>query len=227
VLYRDMRMPYRAEEAYLRAREQGVMFVRYSEDDPPRVELRDQSLLVTFTEKVLAKPLVVEPSLLVLSIPQVAEDEATEELCEIFHLQRGQSGFILEENVKVRPVDTPAPGVFAAGSILAPKSIAEARTQGLAAAGRALTLLAQDSLAVSGGVAKVMTERCASCLVCVRACPLAVPFINADGYSQIDPAKCQGCGVCAAECPAKAIQLQGYTDDQIMGRTDAVLEGVL
>ncbi len=227
VLYRDMRMPYRAEEAYRRAREQGVLFVRYSEDDPPKVERQEQSLLVTFSEKILARRLAVEASTLVLSTPQVADDEATEELCEIFHLQRTPTGFILEDNVKVRPVDTPAPGIFAAGSVLAPKSISEARTQGLAAAGRALTLLAQDSLSVAGGVAKVMSERCASCLVCVRACPVAVPFINADGYSQIDPAKCQGCGVCAAECPAKAIQLQGYTDDQIMGRTDALLEGVL
>ena len=61
----------------------------------------------------------------------------------------------------------------------------------------------------------------------MRACPVNVPFINADGYSQIDPAKCLGCGICAAECPAKAIQLMGYTDDQILGRTDALLEGVL
>ncbi|MFH1034106.1 MAG: FAD-dependent oxidoreductase [Pseudomonadota bacterium] len=227
VLYRDMRMPFRSEEAYRRAREQGVLFVRYSEDDPPKVERQGDSLVVTFTEKLLARTLAVEPSTLVLSTPQVADDESTEELCEIFHLQRSQTGFVLEDNIKVRPVDTPAPGIFAAGSVLAPKSVAEARTQGLAAAGRALTLLAQDNLSVAGGVAKVMSERCASCLVCVRACPLAVPFINADGYSQIDPGKCQGCGVCAAECPAKAIQLQGYTDDQIMGRTDAVLEGVL
>jgi heterodisulfide reductase subunit A len=61
----------------------------------------------------------------------------------------------------------------------------------------------------------------------VRACPFEAPFINADGYSEIDPAKCLGCGICAAECPAKAIQLQGFLDDQIMGRTDALLEGVL
>ena len=62
---------------------------------------------------------------------------------------------------------------------------------------------------------------------CVRACPFHVPFINADGYSEIDPAKCHGCGVCAAECPAKAIQLMQYEDDHLMAKLDGLLEGVL
>ncbi len=227
VLYRDMRMPYVAEEAYRKAREQGVLFVRYSADDPPEAYEEDGEFLVSFTDKVLERKLVVAPNALVLSTPQIAPDEEIEELAEIFRLQRTASGYLLEDHVKLKPVDSPVPGVFLAGSVLAPKSLNEAQVQGLAAAGRALTLLARESLAVEGGVARVKSELCASCLVCVRACPFEVPFINADGYSQIDPAKCQGCGVCAAECPAKAIQLQGYQDDQIMGRTDALLEGVL
>ena len=227
VLYRDMRMPYVAEEAYQKAREQGVLFVRFSADDPPEAYEENGELMVRFTDKVLERKLVVAPSALVLSTPQIAPDEEIEELAEIFRLQRTTFGYLIEDHVKLKPVDSPVPGLFLAGSVLAPKSLNEAQVQGLAAAGRALTLLARESLAVEGGVARVKGEMCASCLVCVRACPFEVPFINADGYSQIDPAKCQGCGVCAAECPAKAIQLQGYQDDQIMGRTDALLEGVL
>jgi heterodisulfide reductase subunit A len=70
-------------------------------------------------------------------------------------------------------------------------------------------------------------KKCAACLICVRACPFHVPFINADGYSEIDPAKCHGCGVCAAECPAKAIQLMQYEDDHLTAKLDGLLEGVL
>jgi heterodisulfide reductase subunit A len=54
-----------------------------------------------------------------------------------------------------------------------------------------------------------------------------VPFINAEGYSEIDPAKCHGCGICAAACPAKAIQLMEYEDDHLMAKLDGLLEGVL
>jgi heterodisulfide reductase subunit A len=227
VLYRDMRTPYRAEDAYRQARESGVIFARYEPEDPPQVSESGGQLQVSFTDKVLGRPLLVEPTALVLSTPQVAEDEAGEELAELFHLQRGPGGFLLEEHVKIRPVDTPEPGIFAAGTVLAPKSISESLTQGKAAASRALTLLARTSLISAGGVAKVIAERCAACLVCVRACPFGVPFINADGYSEIDPDRCMGCGVCAAECPAKAIQLQGFHDDQILGGLEALLEGAL
>ena len=227
VLYRDMRMPYAAEEVYRLAREQGIIFVRYTQDAPPALKKDGQELTISFKDLILDRPISVHPDLVVLSVPQVADDEAAEELAAIFRLQKGPLGFLLEEHLKMKPVDSPVPGIYLAGSVLAPKSLGEAITQGQAAAGRALTVLAQHSLSLAGGVAKVTPELCAACLVCVRACPLGVPFINADGYSEIDPAKCQGCGVCAAECPAKAIELQGYRDDQIMARTDALLEGVL
>lgn len=227
VLYRDMRTPFDSEDNYRKAREEGVLFARFTQEEPPQVAQNGDGLTVTFNDMVLGRPIQVQADALVLSTPQVAADEDTEELCEIFRLQQSEGGFLLEKHVKVVPVDTPAPGIFAAGSVLAPKSVDEAITQGLAAAGRAQTVLAQASVIVAGGVAKVEGDKCAACLVCVRACPVGVPFINAEGYSQIDPEKCQGCGICAAECPAKAIQLQGFNDDQIMAATDALLEGVL
>ena len=227
VLYRDMRTPYSSEVAYRQAREQGVLFVRYTPEDEPQVSSAGGGLALSFTDPILGRRLEVNPSLVVLSTPQVASDEDTEELADLFLLQRTDTGFLLEENAKYKPIDSQVPGVYLAGSVLAPKSLDEAQMQGLAAAGRALTVLARDKTRMPGGVAKVKGEICAACLVCVRACPFGVPFINADGYSEIDPTKCQGCGICAAVCPAKAIQLQGYLDDQILSKTDALLEGVL
>ena len=114
-----------------------------------------------------------------------------------------------------------------AGTAHAPKTIRESIAHAQAAAGRALTLLAKDTINLGAAVAKVDANKCAACLICVRACPFGIPFINADGYSEIDPAKCHGCGTCAAECPAKAIQLMQYEDDQIMAKLDGLLEGLL
>jgi heterodisulfide reductase subunit A len=123
-------------------------------------------------------------------------------------------------------VDLPVPGFFVAGTAHAPKSISESIAQAQAAAGRAQTLLARDTINLGAAVARVDSKKCASCLICVRACPFDVPFINADGYSQIDPAKCHGCGVCAAECPAKAIQLMQFEDDQITAKLDGLFERI-
>jgi heterodisulfide reductase subunit A-like polyferredoxin len=118
-------------------------------------------------------------------------------------------------------------GIFVCGTAHSPMLITEAASQSMAAVSRAVTFLSQSALTLSVVTAKVDQERCAACLVCVRACPYGVPRINKDGVSEIDPALCRGCGICAAECPAKVIELNWYEDDQVMSKVDALLEGVL
>ena len=132
----------------------------------------------------------------------------------IFKLPRTGDGYFLEDHVKLRPVDLPVPGFFVAGTAHGPKTIRESVAQALAVASRARTMLAKDFINLGAAAARVDRNLCAACLICVRTCPFGIPFINADGYSEIDPAKCHGCGMCASDCPAKAIQLMQFEDDQ-------------
>jgi heterodisulfide reductase subunit A len=224
VLYRDVRTPGAEEDAYLEARRRGALFVRYDPERPPKVETGPEGLAVTFHELLLDEELRVAPDALILSTGLVADEEGAEDLAGIFHLARTEDGFFLEDHVKLRPVDLPNPGFFVAGTAHGPKSIRESVTQAQAVAARAEALLAQPLQLRLGPTARVDSTRCAACLVCVRACPYGVPFVNAEGYSQIDPVRCHGCGVCAAECPAKAIQLLQYEDDQLSARIVALFE---
>lgn len=226
VLYRDMRT-YGFQEVYYRqARERGVLFARYSLDDKPVVAASGDKVEVTFHDAILDMKISVPVDCLALSTGFVADDEATEDLSMIFHLPRTEDGYFLEEHVKLKPVDLPVPGFLVAGTAHSPKSVRESITQAHAAAGRAKTLLARDVINLGAAVAKVDGDKCAACLICVRACPFDVPFINADGYSEIDPAKCHGCGICAAECPAKAIQLMQFEDDLILAKVEGLLDGI-
>ena len=118
----------------------------------------------------------------------------------------------------------PSQGFSWPGPPILPGPSAKRIAQAEAAAARAQTLLSRDSINLGAAVARVDSKKCAACLVCVRACPFDVPFINADGYSEIDPSKCHGCGVCASECPAKAIQLMQFEDDQILAKLNGLLE---
>jgi heterodisulfide reductase subunit A-like polyferredoxin len=155
----------------------------------------------------------------------VAED--TEELASILKLPRNEDGYFIEAHVKLRPVDLANEGIFLCGTAHSPKLLSEAISQSLAAASRAATFLSQTEIVLSAVTATVDQDRCAACLVCVRACPYDVPRINEEGVSEIDEALCYGCGICAGECPAKAIELNWYEDDQIISKVDALLEGVL
>ena len=224
VLYRDMRTYGFLEDYYLEARKRGVIFVRYEKSNPPVVEAAEKGLTLTFVDPVLGKQLALSADCLCLSTGLVADDEATEDLAMIFRLQRTQQGFFLEDHVKLRPLDLSTPGFFVAGTAHSPKNIKESIADAQAVAGRAQALLAKNFINLGAAVARVDGDKCAACLVCVRACPFDVPFINADGYSEIDPAKCHGCGLCAAQCPAKAIQLMQFEDDQILAKLDGLLE---
>jgi heterodisulfide reductase subunit A len=224
ILYRDMRTYGFQEDYYRLAREKGVIFVRYDPEQPPRVQAEGHRVSVSFTDPILGRPLAVDADALLLSTGFVSDDESTEDLAAIFKVPRTTDGFFLEDHVKLRPVDLSRPGFFLAGTANAPLSIRETITQAEAAAGRAQTLLSRDRINLGASVARVDSKKCAACLICVRACPFEVPFINADGYSEIDPAKCHGCGVCASECPAKAIQLMQFEDDQILAKLTGLLE---
>jgi heterodisulfide reductase subunit A len=226
VLYRDMRTYGFYEDYYKKAREKGVIFVRYETDALPEVQADDEQLKVTFNDPILNRKVSVYADCLCLSTGFIADEESTEDLGRIFHIPKTIDNYFLEDHVKLRPVDLSVPGFFVAGTAHAPKTIRECIAQALAAAGRAHCLLAKDTLNLGAAIARVEKEKCAACLICVRACPFNIPFINADGYSQIDPAQCHGCGICAAECPAKAIQLMQYEDDQIIAKLVGLLERV-
>jgi heterodisulfide reductase subunit A len=176
----------------------------------------DAVLGVTLDQEIL--PLAMANSSFVQS------DETTEDLAAIFKLPRTQDGYFLEDHVKLRPVEFSVPGFYMAGTAHAPKLIRETIAQAEAAAARAKALLSREEINLGAAVARVDRKKCAACLICVRACPFGIPFINAEGYSEIDPSKCHGCGVCAAECPAKAIQIMRFEDDQILETLNGLLE---
>ncbi|MBW1689199.1 MAG: CoB--CoM heterodisulfide reductase iron-sulfur subunit A family protein [Deltaproteobacteria bacterium] len=224
VLHRDIRTYGFAEDFYRTAREMGIRFLRYKDDHEPVVEEVQGRIRVGFQDYTLGREVTVSPDQVILSTGVVAGDN--EELANILKVPLTAEGFFLEAHVKLRPVDTQYDGIFICGMAHSPKRIDESISQALAASGRACRLLCQDRIEVGGVVAKVDPELCAACLICVRACPYEVPFINEDGVSEIDISKCQGCGVCAAECPAKAITLSHFEDVQVLAQIDALLEAI-
>jgi heterodisulfide reductase subunit A2 len=226
VLYRDMRTYGLTEDAYIEARRRGVIFVRYAAQTPPRVTASGDRVNVCFDDPILGRSIEVSADCLGLSTGLMADDETTEDLAAIFHLNRTQDGYFLEDHVKLKPVDMAVPGFFVAGCAHSPRTIRESITQAQAVAGRVQALLAQNVINLGASVARVDRDKCATCLACVRACPYHVPFINEDRYSEIDPAKCHGCGICAAECPAKAIQLGCFEDAPIMAKLEGLLERI-
>jgi heterodisulfide reductase subunit A-like polyferredoxin len=222
ILYKDMRTYGFKEAFYTKAREKGVLFVRFDDKKKPSVSLSDGRLTVQLEDPMLHLPLTLHPDLLVLS-EAVVPNEGSKELANLFKFPITLEGFFLEAHVKLRPVDFATDGLYLCGMAHYPKSINETIAQAEAASARAATILSQEMLQVGGIVAVVEGERCAACLTCVRVCPYSVPIINAKGEAEIDVAKCKGCGSCVAECPAKAIELMHFRDVQLQAKCEAMV----
>jgi formate dehydrogenase beta subunit len=72
-----------------------------------------------------------------------------------------------------------------------------------------------------GSGAEVLTDKCATCLTCLRVCPFDIPVVT--DVARIDPALCQACGICIAECPANAIVPRGHPPGWVSQLTIAAL----
>jgi heterodisulfide reductase subunit A-like polyferredoxin len=225
ILYKDMRTYGFKEAFYTKAREKGVLFVRFDDKKKPSVSLSDGRLTVRLEDPMLHLPLTLHPDLLVLS-EAVVPNEGSKELANLFKFPVTLEGFFLEAHVKLRPVDFATDGLYLCGMAHYPKSINETIAQAEAASARAATILSQEMLQVGGVVAVVEGERCAACLTCVRVCPYSVPVINAKGEAEIDLVKCKGCGSCVAECPARAIELMHFRDPQLWAKCQALVMDV-
>jgi heterodisulfide reductase subunit A2 len=79
-------------------------------------------------------------------------------------------------------------------------------------------------VAVVNRTAPPLFSTCAACFLCETACPYQAierEEIRArDGrvlrtVAKVNQGVCQGCGTCVALCRSKAIDLQGYTNEQV------------
>jgi heterodisulfide reductase subunit A-like polyferredoxin len=228
VLYRDIVTYGFREEYYTEARKLGVVFVRFTEEEPPEVYYDEDydRMRVRVRDLNLDRQLDIPTDLIPLSM-SILPSQGTIEMAEMLGLPLSSEGFFKEAQMKLRPMDFMREGIFLAGMAHYPKFLEESISHALAAASRALAMLSsQESLYLGGVVAHVDPQKCVGCLTCTRTCPFEIPMVvegeeicgvgGLGGAAFIDPAQCQGCGTCTGECPANAIQLVNYTDDQIM-----------
>jgi heterodisulfide reductase subunit A-like polyferredoxin len=225
VLYRDMRTYGSNELLYQKAREMGVIFLRYEPENPPEVT-GGEKLTLKFMETELKMPVEMNIDMLLLSVGTSPAIE-NQEVSDLAKLPLNADGFFLEAHVKLRPVDFASEGIFLCGSAHSPKNTAENIQQGRAAAGRAATIISRKTMTVGGQVSVVDTRKCVSCLTCVKVCPYGAPSVsekNGKNRVEIEAVKCMGCGSCASACPAKAIELHHFMDKQVKSAIEALLK---
>ena len=143
------------------------------------------------------------------------------------------NNFLTEAHAKLRPVESPTAGIFLSGVCQGPKDIPETVAQAGAAAVKAIGLLAKDKLTTNPCTAHSDELLCNGCSQCANVCPYgAISYeekqVNDHGIREtrriavVNNALCQGCGACTVTCPSGAMDLQGFSNRQILAEVDAI-----
>jgi heterodisulfide reductase subunit A len=164
IIFRDMRTYGFKEDYYREAAGKEVKFIRYEPIDKPVVEKGEAEdgrsvLKVTVTDPILEKKIEIDADVVALAAA-VIPSAGSQEISRLFKVAMGPDGFCQEAHVKLRPVDFAAEGVYLCGIAHYPKLISETVSQAYGAAGRALTLLANDTVVASGSVCAVNEKMC-------------------------------------------------------------------
>ena len=227
ILYRDIRTYGQRENLYRKARELGVLFIRFTLDEKPTVEKAvidgKDKLRITVKDHVLGLPVQLHVDYLNLTTAIIPKGQ--EALAKMLKVPLNEDGFFLEAHMKLRPVDFATDGVFVCGLAHYPKPIEESIAQAQAAAGRAASILAKESVEMEPIVSMVDRDKCIGCGLCEASCPfgaIRLVKVSGQGYKAENiQALCKGCGVCAAACPQHAIDMKHFRDQQILAAVEA------
>ena len=225
ILYKDMRTYGFKEEFYQKARNQGVIFLRYTDESKPEVTSDNDGIKVKIFDPVLGEDVLIKPDLLVLSAG-IVPNEDNEALAKMLKVPLNEDGFFLEAHVKLRPVEFATDGIFVCGLAHSPKPIEESLSQALAAAGKAAIPLSKGFVSVEPIVSSVNEEKCIGCGLCESICPFsAIRLVSKNGVKKAAtiPASCKGCGLCAASCPQEAITMGHFTDEELTAQIRALV----
>lgn len=234
VFYIDVRTPGKNfDEFYRRAVEQyGVHYIKGQVGKV--TPMSDGTLNVQGSDLILNRQIHIKADMVVLAA-SIEADKSARPLATMLTTSMDNNDFFLEAHAKLRPVESPTAGIFLAGCCQGPKDIPETVAQSSGAAAKAICLLVKDKLKNNPCTAHPDENACNGCGQCANVCPYgAISYIDKDfrgpnrttitrHVSQVNTAMCQGCGACTVACPSGAMDLNGFSNKQILAEVDSVL----
>ena len=231
VFYIDARTPGKNfDEFYRRAVEQ--YDVDYIKGMVGKVAIEGDHLHVQGSDLINNQQVNINADMVVLATA-IEPDPTARALGTMLTASMDTNDFFTEAHPKLRPVESPTAGVFLSGAAQGPKDIPETVAQAGAAAAKVIGLLSKNELTCNPCVANANELLCNGCSQCERVCPYGAityedrevrgpEFRGVKRIAVVNEAVCQGCGACTVTCPSTAMDLKGFTNNQIMAEVDAI-----
>ena len=222
---RGIRTYGKQELLFKQASSNGDIFLQSFEDDPPSIEKVNGTTRVKINDYLTeGMELETEADLVVLVTGMVPRQR--DSIGNILKVPIGRDKFYNEIHPKLRPVETVIDGIHIAGACQGPKTITESVCSSLSAAAKADSLVSKGEIELEPTMAKIDPGLCVWCDKCTVACPYDAIFKtdkNGKAVADVNSANCKGCGMCLPVCPENAIQLIGYTDQEMECMIEALV----
>jgi len=118
------------------------------------------------------------------------------------------------------PYETRRTGVYSAGAVKMPQTIAESIEDATGAALKAIQVVeaAAKGIAVhpragDNTYPEFFLQRCTQCKRCTEECPFGTLDEDEKGTPQPNPNRCRRCGICMGACPERIISFKNYSVD--------------
>ncbi|MFH1219443.1 MAG: CoB--CoM heterodisulfide reductase iron-sulfur subunit A family protein [Candidatus Eisenbacteria bacterium] len=199
-----------------------------------RIYEKNGSVIVKGADTLSGQQVEIKADLVVLATG-ITASQGAKELAQKLRVGFDQYGFLTEAHPKLRPVETNTPGIFLAGACQAPKDIPDTVSQAGAAASKVLGLLSASELVREPLVAEVDEAVCIGCFACESTCPYgAVEHTTRKDaetgaeveVATVNPGVCEGCGACIPVCRPKAVDLEGFSEEQIYREINALSDTI-
>ena len=229
VFFMDARTPGKSYDEFWRRsiEEEEAVYIRGMVS---RLYQKGNKIVVMGSDIAVGVQVEIEADMVVLAtaiMPRMGADTLAQKL----GITYDKYNFYSEAHAKLRPVECATAGIYLAGACQGPKDIPETVSQASAAAAKVMTLFAREKLEREPIVARVRETSCAGCFACKKVCAYGAVeekeirdrqgnLIKVVAY--VNPGVCGGCGTCQATCPSKSVELDGYTDEQIVAMIEAL-----
>lgn len=231
VFYIDVRTPGKNfDEFYRRAVEQ--YDVDYIKGQVGKVSMENGRLHVQGSNLIDNEQVHIDCDMVVLATA-IEPDPTARAIGTMLTASMDTNDFFTEAHAKLRPVESPTAGIFLSGACQGPKDVPETVAQASAAASKVIGLLSKNSLTCNPCVAHSNELLCNGCSQCANVCPYGAityeerevrgpEFRGVKRIAVVNEAVCQGCGACTVTCPSTAMDLKGFSNEQIMSEVDAI-----
>jgi heterodisulfide reductase subunit A2 len=229
VFFMDARTPGKSYDEFWRRsiEEEEAVYIRGMVS---RLYQKGNKIVVMGSDIAVGVQVEIEADMVVLATA-VMPQKGADTLAQKLGISYDKYHFYSEAHAKLRPVECATAGIYLAGACQGPKDIPETVSQASAAAAKVMTLFSKDQLEREPIVARVREAGCVGCFACKKVCAYGAVeekeirdrqgnLIKVVAY--VNPGVCGGCGTCQATCPSKSVELDGYTDEQIVAMIEAL-----